>query len=351
MSRKFALHKLIGWIILLSSFVAGWIIMDIQFFMRSSLTLPVTGGHQAQDSSVMPGGWRFTIEPGSNLTAVAYKLQRLNILEHPRYLLWSARWQDKANQIKAGEYIIEPGTTVAALLEKITRGDVIQYPLAIIEGWTFRQLLQYLAGLDALKHTLDGLPQEEVMVRIGKAGEHPEGRFFPDTYYYTRGMSDIKVLHRAYQAMEQFLSQAWQERDTGLPYQSAYEALTMASIIEKETAAPEERGQIAGVFVRRLQKRMRLQTDPTVIYGIGEHFDGNLRRRDLKTDTPYNTYRRHGLPPTPIALPGADSIMAALHPEDGDTLYFVARGDGSHYFSATIAEHNRAVRKYQLKRR
>jgi UPF0755 protein len=189
------------------------------------------------------------------------------------------------------------------------------------------------------------------MVRLGLAGEHPEGRFFPDTYYYTRGMSDVQLLQRAYQTMTQFLARAWQERDPDLPYQKPYEALIMASIIEKETGAPDERRQIAGVFVRRLQKHMRLQTDPTVIYGIGADFDGNLRRRDLTTDTPYNTYRRRGLPPSPIAMPGAEAIIAALHPDDSDKLYFVARGDGSHYFSATIEEHNRAVRKYQLKRK
>jgi UPF0755 protein len=353
MVRKFALHKLLGILILLTSFSSGWLIMDIQSFMQSPLTLPYSmAGHLPMDTSLADKKyWYYTVEPGSSLTAVAYALQRNNVLAHPRYLIWSARWQGKADQIKAGEYAFEPGTTVAQLLEKITRGDVIQYPVTIIEGWSFRQLLQYLAGLKGLEHTLAGLEPSAVMSRLDKPGEHPEGRFFPDTYYYTRGMTDAQILKRAYNDMEQFLQRAWQTRDGGLPYQDAYEALIMASIIEKETAVADERGQIAGVFVRRLQQNMRLQTDPTVIYGIGEHFDGNLRRRDLKADTPYNTYKHHGLPPSPIAMPGGESIEAALHPSDGDTLYFVARGDGTHHFSATIAEHNRAVRKYQLKRR
>ena len=347
MTRTFAPHKLLGLMILFASFSAGWLLMDVQSFMRSPLILP---GVSSDQSTVEQPLWQYTIEPGKSLTAVAYELQRKNILAHPRYLLWSARWQGKANQIKVGEYAFAPGTTVAQMLDKFIRGDVIQYPLTIIEGWTFRQLLQYMAGLDGLVHTLADVDPQTIMERLDKPGEHPEGRFFPDTYYYTRGMSDVQILKRAYQAMEHFLAQAWQARATGLPYATPYEALIMASIIEKETAVAEERGQIAGVFVRRLQKRMRLQTDPTVIYGIGERFDGNLRHRDLKTDTPYNTYKRQGLPPSPIAMPGGDSIVAALHPSEGDTLYFVARGDGTHYFSATIAEHNRAVRKYQLKR-
>lgn len=357
MTGKLALNKLLGMTILAVTFSVAWLALDIQSFMGSSLALPDT---QLETSSlaspsvnqfrVDEGRWRFTIKPGASLTAVAYALQRQQVLEHPRYLLWAARWQGKADQIQAGEYGFGPGATVKQLLDKITRGDVIQYPLTIIEGWNIHQLMAYMAGLEDLEQTLLGMDPATIMARLEKPDEHPEGRFFPDTYYYTRGMTDVQILRRAYQAMERFLGQAWQERASGLPYKSAYEALTMASIIEKETGLASERGEIAGVFVRRLQKRMRLQTDPTVIYGIGKHFDGNLRRRDLKADTPYNTYRRHGLPPSPIAMPGADSIIAALHPVEGHALYFVARGDGSHYFSATNAEHNRAVRKYQLKR-
>lgn len=352
MMPTLALNKIIGLTILLGSFVAAWLLMDIQSFMRTPLSLPDLQVDSPTKNQFRIGQdqWRFTVEPGSSLTAVAYALQRQQVLKHPRYLLWAARWQGKANQIQVGEYSFNANTTAAELLEKITRGDVIQYPLTIIEGWNIYQLLAYLAGLEDLEQTLIGMEPQAIMAQLGKPDEHPEGRFFPDTYYYTRGMTDVQILQRAYQAMEVFLAQAWQERAPELPYKNVYEALTMASIIEKETGVAVERGQIAGVFVRRLQKRMRLQTDPTVIYGIGQHFDGNIRRRDLRTDTPYNTYRRHGLPPTPIAMPGADAITAALHPVDGEALYFVSRGDGSHYFSATNAEHNRAVRKYQLKR-
>jgi len=352
MTRKIAPHKLIGLMILILSFACGWLMMDIHSFMQTPLHLP--GADNAGPASENPAAetsqWRYTIEPGKSLTAVAYDLERQNVLAHPRYLIWSARWQGKAGKIKVGEYAFAEGATVGDMLEKITRGDVIQYPLTIIEGWTFRQLIHHVNGLDGLEHTLAGLDAQAIMARLGKGDEHPEGRFFPDTYYYTRGMSDVQLLERAYQAMDQFLHKAWEGRDAGLPYTGPYQALIMASIIEKETGVADERSQIAGVFIRRLEKNMRLQTDPTVIYGLGMEFDGNLRRRDLLADTPYNTYRRNGLPPSPIAMPGGDSIMAALHPDSGDTLYFVARGDGTHYFSSTIAEHNRAVRKFQLKR-
>ena len=245
--------------------------------------------------------------------------------------------------------------TVQQFLDKISRGDVIQYPATIIEGWTYNQLRHYLDNVDGIEHHPAVLEPRNVMSRLGDSetlGDSdtlPEGLFLPDTYYFTRGMSDLDILERAHRAMTDFLQQAWEQRAPNLPYQTPYEALIMASIIEKETAVASERKQIAGVFIRRLQKHMRLQTDPTVIYGIGEKFDGNLRSRDLKSDSPYNTYRHRGLPPTPIAMPGTDSILAALHPDEGDTLYFVARGDGTHQFSATIAEHNKAVRKYQLK--
>jgi len=352
MTRKLAPHKLIGLMVLVLSFGCGWLLMDIQTFLQSPLNLPPADNARpaGEDAPAESSMWRYTIEAGKSLTAVAYELERNKVLAHPRYLIWSARWRGKASQIKVGEYAFAAGTTVGELLEKITRGDVIQYPLTIIEGWTFRQLMQYIDGLDGLEHTLAGLDGKAIMARLGKSDEHPEGRFFPDTYYYTRGMSDVQLLKRAYQAMDLFLQKAWQGRDTGLPYTGPYDALIMASIIEKETAVADERSQIAGVFVRRLEKNMRLQTDPTVIYGLGTDFDGNLRHRDLITDSPYNTYRRHGLPPSPIAMPGGDSIMAAVHPHAGDTLYFVARGDGTHYFSSTIAEHNRAVRKFQLKR-
>lgn len=362
MIRQLPWNKFIGWTILIGSFLLAWLFMDIRAFMGSALNWPNIQIVSSADNAMADENktakpvrvdaeqWRFIVKSGSSLTAVAYVLQRHEIIQKPRYLLWAARWQGKANEIKAGEYGFTRGDTVAELLDKMTQGDVIQYPLTIIEGWNIHQLMAYIGGLESLQQTLDGLDTQTIMDRLNKPNQHPEGRFLPNTYYYTRGMTDVQLLLRAYQAMETFLQQAWQERDENLPYKNADEALIMASIIEKETGKASERSQIAGVFTRRLQKRMRLQTDPTVIYGLGTAFDGNLRRRDLKNDTPYNTYRRHGLPPTPIAMPGPDSIIAALHPVNNDKLYFVAQGDGSHYFSATNAEHNRAVRKYQLKR-
>ena len=341
MAYKFALNRLIGTAILLGSFGGGWLFMELRDYMQTPLHLPDMGNDQQF--------LRYTLNPGQNLTVVAGDMYRSGIIDHPRYLRWIARWQGNADQIKAGEYALTTGMTLQQFLDKIVRGDVIQYPATIIEGWTYNQLRHYLSSIDSIEHNPTALEPAHVISRLGYDESPPEGQFLPDTYYFTRGMSDLDILGRAYQAMTQFLQQAWEQRAADLPYKTPYEALIMASIIEKETAVASERKQIAGVFIRRLQKRMRLQTDPTVIYGIGESFDGNLRSRDLKADSPYNTYRHRGLPPTPIAMPGTDSILAALHPDEGDTLYFVARGDGTHQFSATISEHNKAVRKYQLK--
>jgi UPF0755 protein len=225
----------------------------------------------------------------------------------------------------------------------------VRHALTLIEGWTFRQVMGALGQDDRLTRTLTGLSDEAVMERLGYPGLHPEGRFFPDTYYFVRGVSDISLLQRAYERMLQVLDGEWSARSSDVPLEQPYEALILASIIEKETAVAAERAKIAGVFIRRLEKGMLLQTDPTVIYGLGTAFDGNLRRRDLEQDSPYNTYMRPGLPPTPIAMPGRASIHAALHPESGTALYFVARGNGEHVFSASLPEHIDAVRRYQLK--
>ena len=229
-------------------------------------------------------------------------------------------------------------------------GDVISHRFTLVEGWTFRQVLAAIGENETLRHTLEGLPEKEIMRRLEYPGERAEGRFLADTYQFPRDSTDLALLARAYDAMQTFLQAQWRNREPGLPLKDPYEALILASIVEKETAVAAERPQIAGVFVRRLQKGMKLQTDPTVIYGIGEKFDGNIRRRDLTRDTPYNTYTRNGLPPTPICMPGRAAIEAVLHPAPGKTLYFVAKGDGTHYFSATLEEHTRAVRKYQLRK-
>jgi len=328
--------RLLGAVVLAASFAGGWFLMDIQQYVQTPLAL-------SQPE-------RLVVSQGDTLRSVAEGLRRRGLLAKPEYWLWYARWEGNADHIQAGEYLLTPGITPARLLRSLSQGAVAQYAITIPEGWTFRQMLAALHQDDKLTHTLRGLDDAAIMERLGRPGEHPEGRFYPDTYFFSRGTTDLDLLRRAYAVMERRLKQEWLQRAPDLPYRTPYEALILASIIEKETAIPEERPLIAGVFVRRLQRNMRLQTDPTVIYGLGSDFDGNLRRRDLKRDTPYNTYLHKGLPPTPIALPGGASLHAALHPAPGDALYFVARGDGSHYFSATIEEHNAAVRRYQLRR-
>ncbi len=334
---KQVLYKLTAMGLLAASLLAGWLWWDYSAFLDNPLRLP-------------EAGLELRVEPGQTLTGVARRLGREGVLEHPGYLLWHARWRGRTT-IQAGEYRLAPGTTPVRLLEQLTRGEVIQYSLTVVEGWTFRQLMEAVNAHEALDHTLGEADAATVMARLGRPGEHPEGRFLPDTYHFPRGTTDVEFLRRAYRAMERVLAEEWEQRAVGLPLRTPYEALILASIVEKETGLASERAAIAGVFIRRLQRGMRLQSDPTVIYGLGARFDGNLRRADLRRDTPYNTYRRRGLPPTPIALPGRAAIHATLHPEEGDAVYFVSRGDGSHHFSATLEEHNEAVIRYQLKGR
>lgn len=256
-----------------------------------------------------------------------------------------------SRRLHVGEYQLTPGDSLIDFLGRLERGDVIQRSFTLIEGWNIRDLRHALAKAPSLIKTLPGVSDEQLMQQLGLNDAHAEGWFAPDTYFYTAGEKDRDILARALSRQQQILQKAWQQRDADLPYSDAYDALIMASIVEKETGVARERQQIAGVFVQRLRKGMRLQTDPTVIYGMGESYDGNIRRRDLQTPTPYNTYVIRGLPPTPIAMPGADAIYAALHPADTDALYFVARGDGSHQFSSTLEQHEQAVREYQLRRR
>jgi len=289
----------------------------------------------------------FSIHPGSTLRSVATQLQRQGLLQHPYAFVAIGRLLGKAGQVKAGSYSLEQATTPYALLQKITRGDTLLGKVTVIEGWTFRQMREALSISPRLKHDTEGMSDRELLAAIGAAEPHPEGLFFPDTYYFDVGSSDIEVYRRAYHAMQEVLARAWVARSEPLPYASPYQALVMASIIEKETGAPDERALISAVFVNRLRIGMRLQTDPSVIYGMGARFDGNLRKDDLLTDTPYNSYTRAGLPPTPIALPGEAAIGAALAPADSRALYFVATGGGRHHFSNNLEEHNRAVNRYQ----
>ena len=330
------LYRLLAVLVLAATVGGGWLWNDYRLFLHTPMT----------DTAL-----NYTLEPGANLTGVAQDLAQRGLLDKPRYLLLHARLQGNAHRIGAGEYRIEAGATPAEFYRQLVEGRVVQHALTIVEGWTFRQMIAAVNAHPQIKHTLLDASDAQIMAAIGHGGEHPEGRFLPDTWHFPHGMSDVEFLRRAYTGMQTFLTQEWPTRDVGLPLKTPYEALILASIVEKETGLASERAEIAGVFVRRLQRRIRLQTDPTVIYGMGERYKGNIRRRDLKRDTPYNTYRRHGLPPTPIALPGRAAIRAVLHPAAGDALYFVARGDGSHYFSATLEEHNRAVIKYQLKGR
>ncbi|MBK1645304.1 aminodeoxychorismate lyase [Thiocapsa imhoffii] len=290
----------------------------------------------------------FEIPRGTSLRTVARRLSEEGILKHPYYFIALAYERGEQSRIKAGEFELVAGMTPADVLARITSGQVVQYGVTLVEGWTFRQALAAIEEQPRFVGSLVDRSDADLMAELGHPGEHPEGRLFPDTYVFPRQTPRFQVLRRAFERMEQVLAEEWAGRQDDLPIKTPYEALILASIIEKETGAPHERAEIAGVFVRRLRQGMRLQTDPTVIYGMGDRYEGRIRRADLREATPYNTYVISGLPPTPIALPGRAAIHAALNPEDGTTLYFVSRGDGTHVFSETLAEHNRAVRRYIL---
>ncbi len=290
----------------------------------------------------------FRIAPGSNVRTIARRLEGEGWLRDYRLFVLAARIDNLAHRIQAGTYELVPGSSLADFLDAIVAGRTKTFAIRFIEGSRFIDMRDGLAAAPALAQTLTELDDDAVLARLGLDAPSPEGLFFPATYHYEDGDRDLDILARAARRMQTELDAAWQARREGLPYASPYEALIMASIIEKETGRAEERARIGGVFVRRLQRGMKLQTDPTVIYGLGAGFDGNLRRADLRRDTPYNTYVHHGLPPTPIAMPGADAIAAALDPAPGSALYFVAKGDGAHHFSDSLGEHNAAVRRYQL---
>lgn len=317
--------------------VSGYLYLDMQQQLSSPMNIQQATTYQ--------------IKQGASLQSIGNDIVKRDWLAHSYYLLYEGRRRNLAGSIKTGEYAIQPGLTPKQFLEDIVSGKVIQYSLTIPEGWTFKQLMHAIRNHPHLEQTLENQSQAYVMAALDQAGQHAEGRFFPDTYHFPTNTTDIDFLQRAYHMMVQVLTEEWEQRAFDLPYQTPYEALIMASLIEKETAVAEERTRIAGVFARRLEKNIKLQTDPTVIYAMGELFDGDIRYKDLEMDSPYNTYRYRGLPPTPIALPGRASIRAALQPQEGNELYFVATGDGKHHFSETLDEHNRAVAKYQMKKR
>jgi peptidoglycan lytic transglycosylase G len=292
-----------------------------------------------------------TVAPRSTLTQAARDLSNAGVKMSPWQFTLLARALDKDKVVKAGTYSLETGITPLDLLNKLERGEVVQVEILFAEGWTFRQMREALDAHPHLRHETRGLTDAEIMRRLGAPDISPEGRFFPDKYRFAKSVSDLEILRTAFRTMQRNLESAWAARKDGLPLASPEEALILASIVEKETGHAMDRAAVAAVFTNRLRAGMKLQADPTVIYGMGERFDGDLRRRDLDTDTPYNTYTRTGLPPTPIANPGLAALEATVNPADIDALYFVARGDGTSHFSRTLDEHNRAVTKYQLRGR
>lgn len=285
---------------------------------------------------------------GGTLRGIAHQMVDEGVLREPWSFMLLVQATGQSGAVQSGNYQLTRGMTLLDLYEMLISGDAVQNRITFVEGWTFFQMREALNRHEAVRHLSMPMTDEQILQQIGADEKLAEGLFFPDSYYFSNDTSDLDILRRSYQTMQRRLAAAWQEKADGLTYDTPYQALVMASIIEKETARSSERPLIARVFLNRLTLGMRLQTDPTVIYGMGPHFDGNLRRRDLLTDTPYNTYTRFGLPPTPIAMPGMASIKAALHPASGDALYFVGKGDGSHIFSATLSAHNRSVARYQL---
>ncbi|HEC73634.1 MAG TPA: endolytic transglycosylase MltG [Methylophaga aminisulfidivorans] len=324
---------------ILAALICTVVIMQYNTFTTSPLAI---------DSPVS-----YTVKPGSNLKSISEELKAQNISPLPPiYLQVYGRINDVSHKIQAGEYELLPTDTLPDVLNKLVKGKVIMNSITIVEGMTAQQIIDEVTTHTKITKTLDPPTVAEAMKNIDPEIKQGEGWFLPETYYFPTGTTDVQFLRRAHEQLQKVLAQAWEYRAKDLPYKTPYEALIMASIIEKETALAEERPEISGVFVRRLKMGMRLQTDPTVIYGISQSFDGNLRKKDLTTDTPYNTYTRSGLPPTPICLPSRESITAALHPKEGDSLYFVATGEGGrHQFSSNLRDHNNAVRRYQLNKK
>lgn len=287
------------------------------------------------------------VKKGASLESVVKTLQAQQIGVNRFWFKLFAYHKHLDRVLKAGEYVLAEGLTAADILQQLAEGKTRQYSITFPEGWSFKQIAQAVKNNTYLQHTLNDAELGDVMRHIGADKSHPEGLFFPDTYFFEKNTSDVELLKRAHERMQAIVNDEWSKRDQSVPLENPYQALILASIVEKETGAPEERKKIAGVFARRLKKGMMLQTDPTVIYGMGEGYHGDIRHKDLREPTPYNTYVIDGLPPTPIAMPGKDAIVAALHPEEGDALYFVARGNGRHAFSATLSEHEKYVDKYQ----
>lgn len=326
-------------LLLLAVAAAVWLYRDYRGFAAAPLAMSA------------PSGETFDVPIGTALPGVLRELERHGVaIGRPLYWRLLARELGVSGRLHAGEYALTPGLTPTSLLQKMAAGEVVQHRFTIVEGWTFRQLRLALAEDEGLQQTLAGVDDKTIMQRLGQPGALAEGWFLPETYSYVKGMSDFDVLRRANQAMHEQVDALWAKHPADFVLDSPYQLLILASIVEKETGQADERPRIAAVFLRRLRIGMRLQTDPTVIYGLGASYDGRLHRRDLDGDTPYNTYTRDGLPPTPIALPGRAALEAVVHPAATDALYFVARGDGTTHFSETLDEHNGAVRQFILKK-
>ncbi|MGR9086123.1 MAG: endolytic transglycosylase MltG [Gammaproteobacteria bacterium] len=329
--------KIIGFTLILIGFGGVWAWLDYQ----NTLNSPAL-----KEAPVL-----IEINKGDSLNRIADKLAALNLAVKPFWFKVIAIQTNSAKKLKTGEYELTQGLTLPEIIELFALGKTKQYAITFPEGWNFKEILREIRKHPKLEQTLDDESTAQLMERMGAAIKMPEGQFFPDTYFFEKHMSDVSLLKRAYDKMQSVLSEEWRDKADGLPFKNPYEALILASIIEKETGTQSERPMIAGVFIRRLKNEMPLQTDPTVIYGMGDEYHGNISSRDLKTMTPYNTYLHKGLPPTPIAMPGRHAIHSVMHPDDSDSLYFVARGDGTHVFSATLKEHNRAVSLFQRKPR
>lgn len=326
-------HKLIGLLLFLSGFIAGWAWMNY----RQALEAPII-----KNTPVV-----IEIIKGDSVNRIVEKLNEQNLNVNPLWFRLIAFQNGSTAKLKAGEYEFRPTMTLTEVIEMIAQGKTRQHSIRFLEGWSFAKMLTELRQNPNIRQTLPEKNEESLLAEIGAPQNKPEGLFFPDTYYFEKHTPDIALLKRAFTKMQAVLNEEWQNRSSDLPIKTPYEALILASIIEKETAVDHERALIGGVMIRRLKKGIPLQTDPTVIYGMGENFHGNLAKQDLTHPSPFNTYLIHGLPPTPIAMPGRKAIHAALHPEQGKSLYFVAKGDGTHVFSSTLKEHNKAVKLFQ----
>ncbi len=318
--------------------IAGWRFVDWQF-------------ERMEEPLRLDGPVSITVERGTTLQGLARELETQGYLPSAFWLRVRARLQPELTRLQSGFYRLETGMSPLAFIQRVVEGETHSWSVRIPEGWTFERVRQRLAEAEPLRHELEGMSSKAVMEHLGRPDMHPEGWFFPAVYQYKKGDSDLDVLARAHDRMQAVLTRIWDDRQEDLPLATPYEALILASIVELETPLSEEKPRVAGVFIRRLEKGMRLQTDPTVIYGMGDDYEGRIGHADLRRHTPYNTYRIDGLPPTPIGMPGESSLQAAVNPAEGEALYFVAKGDGSHHFSETLEGHNEAVRRYQLNRR